>query len=247
MMDSDFLVPLFERESALLDSMLREHPRLRPVFAGDANDSLAYLQLLKATADYVQHTVPALRAAGLALQSGDDEDRAWSERFLGYAIGETDDHGSYGHHVWALADMRALGATPEQLAASPHPIAVAYGRYFVDDAQRHPYAILGAKGVLEHLSIRASDDIVRGMLATAIANASDAVTFFRHHGVLDLEHVRDGDRNVMRLRDPAKRQQVVEGAWFTSGAYRSLIGAALSATSLAASGPSASASCADVA
>jgi hypothetical protein len=221
------LVTVFDREAQLLDSTLRDHPSLRPLFARERTDArAAYLALLKLTADYVQHTVPALRAAGELLRTGDDTDRAWSEHFLAYAAGETDDREAYGHHIWALADMRALAASASLLDAPPHPVATLYGRFFVDEVRQHPYAILGAKGVLEHLSIRCSDDLVAGVVGSGIPGAADAVTFFRHHGVLDIDHVREGDRNLERL-PAAKRPQVLHGAYFTSGIYRTLVDLAL--------------------
>lgn len=231
-MDVKHLTDVFESEGRLLDATLRCHPRLRPLFTPDASGDRealrrSYLALLKLKVDYVRFTVPALRAAGEALRDGDDEDRAWSALFLGYATDETDEKGDYGHHLWALDDMRALGATSAELEAPPAASAVAYGRFFVDEAARHPYGILGAKGVLEHFSIRVSDDLVRGIRASGIPGAERAVSFFRHHGVLDIEHVRQGDRNLGRLRDGRKRFGVLEGAYFASGAYRSLVHEAL--------------------
>jgi hypothetical protein len=227
-MEIQTLVTVFDREARLLDSTLRTHRLLQPLFARERADSRApYIMLLKLTADYVQYTVPALRAAGEALRGGDDRDRAWSELFLGYATGETDEREDYGHHVWARADMRALGAPADLLDAPPHPLAVEYGRFFIDDVGQHPYAILGAKGVLEHLSIRCSDDLVAGVLASGMPGAADAVTFFRHHGVLDIDHVRDGDRNLEDLPH-TKRPQVLLGAYVTSGIYRTLVDLALS-------------------
>lgn len=232
-MELQHLIDVFALEGSLLDATIRQHARLRPLFsrdfAGVDGEHLkqAYVQLLKLKADYVQYTTPALRAAGRALRTGDDEDRQWSAIFLAYADGETDPEGDYGHHVWAHADMKALGASPALIEAPPHLGAVLYGRYFVDDAARHPYAILGAKGVLEQFSIRMSDDVVRGLLASGIANAERATTFFGHHGVLDLEHVREGNRNLGKLAHPHKRFQILEGAYFSSGAYRSLVHFAL--------------------
>jgi heme oxygenase-like protein len=232
-METKQLIDVFETEGRLLDATLRHHPRLRALFghtrAGFDREALkqSYLLLLKLKADYVRFTVPALRAAGEALQGGDAEDRGWSELFLGYAAGETDSDGDYGHQVWALDDMRALGAPKELLEAPPAASAIAYGRFFVDDAARHPYAILGAKGVLEHFSIRVSDDLVSGILDSGIEGAERAVTFFKHHGVLDIDHVRQGDRNLERLGDARKRFGVLEGAYFASGAYRSLVHEAL--------------------
>jgi hypothetical protein len=229
-MDTQLLVDVFDLESRLLDATLRHHPRLRSFFTRSFSEpidrnqlKLAYLQLLKLKADYVQYTVPALRAAGLALRNGDEEDRRWSQLFLAYATGETDSKGDYGHHVWAHDDMRALGAPAAFIDAPPHASAILYGRFFVDDAERHPYAILGAKGVLEHFSIRVSDDLVRGLLESGIPNAENATAFFQHHGVLDIDHVREGDRNLEQLRSPQSRFQILEGAHFTSGIYRTML------------------------
>jgi hypothetical protein len=228
-MEIQQLIHTLEREANLLDATLRHHAPLRPLFSRDFSgvdaDALrhAYLQLLRFKFDYVQYTVPALRAAGLALASGDDEDRRWSGRFLEYAAGETDEVGDYGHHIWARDDMRALGAPADLIEAPTNASAVLYGKYFVDDAALHPYAILGAKGVLEQFSIKVSDDVVRGLVESGIANAENATTFFSHHGVIDMVHVRDGVRNLAALGHPHKRFQVLEGAYFTSGMYRALL------------------------
>ena len=110
-----------------MDTALRTHAPLRPFFTGDFSGTTvedrrgAYLRLLKVTADYVAYSVPMLRAAGDALRCGDDEDRVWSEIFLGYARDETDTDGDYGHHIWARDDMIALGAPETLLDAPPHP------------------------------------------------------------------------------------------------------------------------------
>jgi len=230
-MDVPHLIEAFELEASGLDVLLRSQPLLRPLFTrnflGVDLDAVrrCYLQLLKRSVDYVQYTVPALRAAGRVLRSGDAKDRSWSALFLGYAEDEIDDGeaGEYGHHVWAREDMQALGAAAELLAAPAHPSAVVYGKFFVDDAAHHPYAILGAKGVLEHLAIRAGDDLARGMTASRIPNAASATRFFQAHGVLDIQHVREGDHNLQRLEHPDKRRQIIAGAYLTSGTYRALV------------------------
>lgn len=231
-MDTQYLIDVFELESRSLDALLRHHPLLRPLFSPSARahdvDVLrrAYLQLLKVSADYTQYTVPALRAAGEALRGGDATDRRWSELFLRYAADETDEADEAdeaGHHVWARDDMTALGASPDLLHAPTHPSAIAYGKYFIDDAAHHPYAVLGAKGVLEHFAIRTADDIARGVLESGIPQAENAIRFFHSHGVLDIAHVREGDRNLRQIEQPEKRRQIIEGAYITSGTYRALV------------------------
>jgi hypothetical protein len=226
-MDIRQLIELLEIESGTLNSLFRQHAHLRALFSRDFKGvdlnalKLSYLQFLKMKADYVQFTCPAFRAAGEALSGGDEEDRRWSKVFLEYSDGEPDEQEGYGHEVWARNNMKALGASPSLLDASPHASALLYGEYFVNEAVHHPYAILGAKGVLEHLSITMSDDIADGMLESRIAGAENAITFFRHHGVLDIEHVREGDRNLERsLKHAGRIRQVFESVCFTSTVYR---------------------------
>jgi hypothetical protein len=229
-MEPEPLIPVLDLEADALAAAARAHARLGPLFAPEESGApvralrAAYLRLLKVTADYVAFTTAMLRAAGAALRGGDAEDRAWSERFLAYADDETDPEGRYGHHVWALNDMKALGAGATLLEAPLHPRVAAYGRYFVDEAAQHPYAILGAKGVLEHLSVRISDELVRGVRVSGLEYADDAATFYAHHGVLDIEHVRAGDANLERLTRPQQRDQVLVGAYVTGGSYRAFLG-----------------------
>ena len=234
-MDIRHLIELFEIESVALDTLLRQHAQLRPLFSRDFRGvdldalKLSYLQLLKMKADYVQFTCPAFRAAGEALRAGDEDDRRWSNVLLEYSAGETDEQEGYGHEVWARNDMNALGASPDMLVAPLRASARLYGEYFVEEAARHPYAILGAKGVLEHFSIVLSDPIADGMLESRIAGAEKATTFFHHHGVLDIEHVREGDRNLARsLKDERKIRQAFDGACFTSTVYRWMLKSYLS-------------------
>ena len=228
-MELQYLLDMFELESRSLDALVRGHTLLRPLFTRNFRDvdavalRGAYLRLLKISADYVQYTVPALRAAGLALRNGDDLDRRWSELFLSYATDETDEAGGRGHHLWAREDMLALGAPRELIDAPPHTSAVLYGAYFVDDAACHPYAILGAKGVLEHAAVLGAGELARGVLDSGIPNAENATRFFHHHGVLDVDHVREGNHNLRYLADASRWRQIVEGAYVTTGTYRALI------------------------
>jgi hypothetical protein len=77
--------------------------------------------------------------------------------------------------------------------------------------------------VLEHNSLHSGDDLVKGVTASGIEHAEKAVTFFAHHSTLDVEHVRVGDRNLERIRNPEKLRQILEGAYFTSGSYRAML------------------------
>lgn len=214
-------------EARHLRDVLRENRALRwmidsegePPAVVEARD--AYIRLLRMSAEYVQFTVPALREASAVLAlSADPDDRAWSARLAGYMRDETY-NADQGHEVWAIEDLADLGAPRE---GTPHPAAVEYGWYFVDQASAHPYAILGAKSVLEELSVRVANVILSGARAVGAVPLAgeEASRFIHHHGDLDVEHGRQGARDLRSLRLPHQLRQVIEGAYFTTGVYRQL-------------------------
>jgi hypothetical protein len=94
----------------------------------------------------------------------------------------------------------------------------------VDQASAHPYAILGAKSVLEELSVRVANVILAGARAVGALPSSgeEAARFIHHHGDLDVEHGRQGGRDLRSLRHAHQRWQVIEGAYITTGVYRQL-------------------------
>jgi hypothetical protein len=224
LVDTTLLVETFELEARLLDATLRRHPRLRPLFAQDFDhtDRVALkdacLRLLKLAADQARIMGPALRAAGETLRGGDEQARQWSRLLLGPDSAEADDD-----QVRAHLDMRALGAGPELLDAPPPAAAEIFARFFIGDVLRHPWAILGARGVLRHLALRVADDLAAGLRVSPIAGSQDAASLFSRHGVAHIDHVRERDRLMAQLDGNAEHLQVLEGAWFTSGIYRSLV------------------------
>ena len=186
----------------------------------------AYVGLLRLSADYVQFTVAALEAAAGVLYRGDAQDRQWADRMRAYAQEETGsgdasgDDPSVGHEVWAYDDLAEIGIR-DAAARTAHPAAAEYGWYFVHRAAAHPYAILGAKSVLEALSVRAAEPILASLRALDAAPEA-ATRFVRRHGVADVAHVRVGSADLRRLHDGDHRRQVLEGAYMTTGMYRQL-------------------------
>lgn len=228
-LDLSHFISTLDLEARSLEVSVRAHPALRPFFTLDFRGKTrtdlvnAYLRLLKIKADYVACTVPMLRASGEALRGGSAEDRAWSAIFLGYAEEEREHHDASGHHIWARNDMIALGAPSVLLDAAANPIVAPYARFFIEGARVHPYAVLGAKGVLEHLSLRISDDLVKGVIASCLPGAEDAVSFFRHQGLREVDRVYAGDGNLTRINDGDRRREILAGAYFTSGCYRAFL------------------------
>jgi Iron-containing redox enzyme len=225
--DAEYVARVLRIEARSLRDVLCGNQMLRWMIEGGAEQPeagevrAAYARLLRMSADYVQFTVPALRAASVVLAaSGDPSDQAWARRFSSYALDET--YAGRGHEVWALDDLTDLGLV-ELAGAAPYPAALEYGRYFIDGAPLHPYAILGAKSVLEELSVRVASAILSGARAVGAVPASgdEASRFVHHHGDLDVEHGRQGARDLRELQ-LAQRRQVLEGAFVTTGTYRQL-------------------------
>ncbi len=230
--DTDYVARALRLEARCLRDVLAENPVLRFLISGDTTKEEApsakavrsvYARLLRMSADYVQFTVPALRAAGAALLvTADSEGLVWAKRLAEYASDEADELGR-GHESWARDDLTDLGAA--ELAEAPTPPAAAeYGWYFVEQAAAHPYAILGAKSVLEELSVRVASAILAGVRAIgAVPGGGDeGARFVHHHGDLDVEHGRRGARDLRDLTSVHQRRQVIEGAYVTTGVYRQL-------------------------
>lgn len=230
--DADFVARALRLEARALRGALMEHRILRMLINGERDPSVtrdevgdAYVRLLRMSMDYVQWTVQALLAASVSLSgAAEEEDRSWAGRMTDYARDKMDDVTGRGHDAWARADLIHLGAT--ELADAPaHPAAAEYHWYFVARAGAHPYAVLGAKSVLEELSVRVASPILAGIRAFGIVPASgdDAGARFVHqHGDLDVEHGRQGARDLRDLKHARQRHQVLEGAYVTTGVYRQL-------------------------
>lgn len=218
-----------------------------------ASPRRTYLALLRLKRDYVQFTVPALAAASLALLHGGEQERAWAEALRQYCHGEAVEDepllalrsvgdAPTGHEAWLYDDMRDVLGLPEgtshaellgRVAATcvldgnldTHPAALAYASYFIEDARRHPYAILGAKGVLEHFSVLTSKDLSRGArdAGAVTATGRKGTSFLDHHGELDVEHTRQGMAALRELEGESAWNDVLAGAYFAAATYRSLL------------------------
>lgn len=227
-MNTQDLVGIFDVESESIESTIRGHHALGVIFERSVPEHqrdvlrLAYLKLLQLSASYVQFTVPALRAAGewLSAQPA-SSDREWGETILAHVEDESATEEN-GHDAWAKDDMRALGASEELILAPTNDVAWLYGNYLMEPAL-HPYAVLGAKGVLEHAAVRVANEIAQGMRRSGIPGAQQAIRFFDSHGALDVTHAREGDLALDKIRDEGKRRQIAHGAFVTGGTYRALV------------------------
>ncbi|MBS3148912.1 iron-containing redox enzyme family protein [Candidatus Woesearchaeota archaeon] len=225
----DDVITTFAREADSLDQALHTHHIIGALLYKKTNThsvtelTHAYCRWLKMTEQYVRQTAPMLAAAGAALRDGDDEDKTWSCAFLHYKEEEIDSKGNYGHEVWATQGLQALNA-PNDIMNAPEPWSMQeYKRFFVTNANQHPYAILGAKGILEHLSILNAPKLENALRVSGIQNIEKALQFINSHGVLDIDHVQEGNARIRHINRTDKLAQIILGAYVTSGSYRAFL------------------------
>jgi len=234
--DPQYLIDVFNVEAAAMESTLRRHPRLVCLFTLDFSGidpvelKKSYLLLLKMHLDYIRFSVPALRVAGTALLDCTAQDRLWGQRMLAYANNAIDKATGYGHEARARDDMIALGAPPELLAAPAAPAAIHYARYLIEDVSRHPYAVLGCKGVFDGLWRLVGGSIVRGIETSAVLGGAGATRFFSGLHRPEGASNRLGMAGLRLLEEDKKQFQALQGAHFTSGVYRTMLAHALTST-----------------
>ncbi len=209
--DTAHLIRAMTREGRMLNAEMRAHPRMQAFFRRERSDvdpadlHQTGLRFLRLTTAYAAQMAPALQASASVLCTGDGEDRCWSARML-------------GGHDEAICGLE--GAAPDV----PSYAAAVYGQYFVREAERYPYAILGAKGVLARLVALVADDLMVSFKTSGIDLTHQAVHIIaRHAGARGIERVRAGNQALYDLMSPRKCGQVLIGACFTSGIYRMLV------------------------
>jgi hypothetical protein len=178
-------------------------PFLRAGVAAEV-DRGDYLRFLEQAYHHVRHTVPLLMACGARLPERLD----WLREAVAEYIGE-----ELGHERWILEDIRAAGGSPEAVRSGAPALAtelmVAYAYDLIQ--RRNPVGFFGMVFVLEGTSVSLAS-AAADALQQALSLPSNAFTYLRSHGSLDLEHL-DFFRGLMnRLEAPADRTAVVHAA-----------------------------------
>lgn len=163
-----------------------------------------YVAFLTEAYHHVKHTVPLLMACGSRLP----ERLAWLGAGLVKYI-----HEEHGHERWILGDIAACGADPvAAIARGPGLPTELLVSFAYDTIQRgNPVGLFGMIYVLEGTSVTiasaAADIIQRGL-----SLPSQALTYLRSHGTVDLEHIGDFEQLVNRLDHREDRLAVVHCA-----------------------------------
>lgn len=178
-------------------------PVIRAGAAGEI-DLETYLAFLAEAYHHVKHTVPLLMACGARLPSH----LAWVRTAIGRYIEE-----EMGHEEWILGDIEACGGDPEAVRdGAPGFATELMVAYAYDTVQRrNPAGFFGMVHVLEGTSIELATRAAEA-LQSALGLPSQAFTYLRSHGALDVGHV-DFFRGLMdRIEGEEDRWAVIHAA-----------------------------------
>jgi thiaminase len=179
-----------------------------------------YASFLVQTYLYVRHTRPLLQRAARRLSNVTDRPEL-AELFQRKADEED------GHERWALADLCAIGRSPDEARrASPTPAVSAYiawNSFTVECGS--PVAFLGTAYVLEALSAARAAETVKNLVArSGFPGIERAVVFLRGHAEADTDHVEQLGRCLVALaRSPSDRHDVLLSAMITRATYAKLL------------------------
>jgi pyrroloquinoline quinone (PQQ) biosynthesis protein C len=170
-----------------------------------------YARLLVEIYHYVKHSTRLLALAASRL--GSDQPRLF-KRFLEHAEEES------GHDLWALNDLRALGADQESVIASsplPSTVALYANQYYVIE-HIHPIGLLGYIYALETLG-SGSGAAMGTRIKTLLGVGDEAVTFLVGHGESDVVHVQKLRALVEEHAQLAAEQVVIRDSAVASYTY----------------------------
>jgi len=178
-----------------------------------------YAGFLAQSYHYVRWTMPLLESAGAQLRASRP---ALAEAFLVKAREED------GHERWILRDLRALGLSAAEVAASAPSRGVeayvAWNRMIAESPQA--IGLLGTAYVLEVASDRVAGKIAGGLVERSrIPGVSGAVRFLRGHAAADPGHV--AELNVILEREVRPEDEEIVGLTgeLTALSYLGLAGA----------------------
>jgi len=169
---------------------------------GDVPQGL-YLGFLTQAYHHVRHTCPLLALA--ASRTGDTRYR---EALFTYLDEE------WGHDLWILDDIRAVGGDPRAVANGKANIScramVAFAYYAIEWSS--PYALLGMVHVLEGMSVQLATQVAAAIQRSYGLETERGVRYLRSHGALDIHHTAFFRALIDGIGDPAAEDVIVDSA-----------------------------------
>jgi pyrroloquinoline quinone (PQQ) biosynthesis protein C len=211
-MTSDILGRL-DRESTGLLNAVDEHPLIAAVIGGHASHQ-EYARFLATTYHYLRWSGPLLAETAEGLRRS--RRCTWLVETFDTKTCEESAHGA-----WVLADLQALGVSPEIVKGSAIPDAVkAYVEWSLTLARDGSPAFLGAAYALEFVSMhraKVAADNLRA--AKTIGEVERAVSFLDGHGEADAGHVALMREVIARVDNPCEEEAIVLSAAVTRTLY----------------------------
>lgn len=163
-----------------------------------------YVAFLNQAYHHVSHTTPLLMAAGSRICSSQE----WLRDALAQYVQE-----ELGHQEWILNDIEACGYDSEKARHStPNratELMIAYAYHIIDRV--NPIGFFAMVHVLEGTSIKVADQAASG-IAQSTGLPSNAFSYLRSHGALDIEHVAFFEKLMDRIEDKNDQQFIIHCA-----------------------------------
>lgn len=182
---------------------LLSSPIITRCFTGDINLD-DYVAFLSQAYHHVKHTVPLLMSVGAKLP----ESKEWLREAVAEYIEE-----ELGHQEWILNDIAACGVDKEIVReSSPSFATELMVSYAYDMTNRvNPLGFFGMVHVLEGTSIAMADNAA-GAIKNALGLPSEAFSYLRSHGALDIEHVKFFESLMSKIIDKTEQDLIIKSA-----------------------------------
>lgn len=211
---------LEEVEAALEVSVgrLKESPFFRDLTSG-RNVRALYAAYLREAYHFVRLTSSFTPLAARRMDPALLELRRW---ILTHSAEEL------GHESMALADLQLLGSDPGAIEASaPGPGTVVWVSFFhYHVAMANPFAALGVLYFLEGMAAALAPAALGHVLSALRDGEKRAISFFREHGALDVDHVAQQRALLARFcTEPRDREAVLSAVRNAGYAMRAFLDA----------------------
>lgn len=215
-MAQDFMAQL-RRDAAQLVEAADRSPA-GALFDGSASRDL-YVAFLQETWHYVRYTSSTLQFAGERLKS------LGRHGWLADVLIEKSQE-EWGHDLWALSDLAALGVGEVDIkGTSPSAAVAAYNAWtrFVASSSL-PVAYLGVAYTLENLAVARAGKAADALREAArIPNIGQAVSYLVGHGEADVGHVAELEDVFERFTQPEERDAILSSATATRLMYTGMV------------------------
>lgn len=168
----------------------------------------SYIAFLTQAYHHVRHTVPLLQACAKELSAPTYEHLHWLLPALEEYVLEEQDHDE-----WILNDLQACGLNRERIRQEEPSFATQCMVSFAYDQiqRRHPLGFLGMVHVLEGTSV-ALALLAADQIQKKLRLPSQAFSYLRSHGTLDIEHTAYFQQLVDQITQPDDQRVIVQAA-----------------------------------